>query len=353
MGQEVGSPLEFISGPLAAAVTISGTVTFNLWTDESNMNANAGPQVVIDRLDNTGSIISTVINSESGVESGTAFAVTNWTGSPTSTSFAKGDRIRIRYAANDAGGTIGAGFSWRVNQNGPTPAADGDTWVEFTETFTLQEETAPAGTKLYLLDAASDIVDQGAGVIEKEMWTSPGDGLNTAVRNTVAGPTVPLQWTSTAGGDTIEWYTPQLAAFTLSGVARASVWGLQSAGSTRAMINGELAVVDDDGTESAIYGSWGMISSDGSGSGELPTAAAQQFIFLGGPDIDVDDGQRLRLRLRLDDCGNGVVVTARTVTIDYDGTTDSADGDTWLQLTEDVEEFTPAEPSPLMWYTTL
>lgn len=338
-GLEIGGSgaLEFTSAPLAGAVTISGTVTFNGWALESNMNANSGLQCVIERLGPTGSVISTVVNSERGAELGTSAAVQNWTASPTSTSFAKGDRIRVRWCANDAGGTMASGHTVTLRHNGATGGADGDTWVEFTETFSLLESD-PTGSKYYLRNAASSIADQGAGVTEKELSTTKGAGTSTVTRDTAAGFTAPLQWTVSSGGNTVEWYTPQLNAFTLAGVVRCNVWGIESSQLARAGLNVELAVVNNDGTGANVYGSWGAWQDGGGGGGEMNHLADTLMIaYVCGPDISVTTGQRLRLRARLDDSWLALV-SGHTASLKYDGATDAASGDSFLILTETVTE---------------
>jgi len=307
------------------------------------MLANAGVQVVIERLDNIGAIISTVINSEKGTELTTSSAVQNWTGAPTSTTFNKGDRIRIRIAANDAGGTMASGHTVSFVNNGPTGGASGDSFVTFNETFTLLE-TDPSGTQIFPTNAASDIVDQGAGVDEKEMWTSRGGGVTTAVRDTVAGFTAPLQWTTTAGGNVIEWYSKRLAAFTLADLVKLSIRGATSLSNTWAQINVELAVVNNDGSGATVFGSWGMISSTGSGAAQLEATEAAQTIYISGQDLAFSDGQRLRLRLRLDDA-SVALITGRTATVWYAGTSGGASGDSWIQLSQSVSEFVSTPPA--------
>src|SRR5262249_50306913 len=59
----ITQPAQWVSPPIAAAVTISGTITFNIWMSETNMSANAGPQVIIDRLDSQMGVVSTIVNS--------------------------------------------------------------------------------------------------------------------------------------------------------------------------------------------------------------------------------------------------------------------------------------------------
>ena len=119
------------------AVTISGAITKNFWMAESNMSANVGAQVIIDRCDSSGAFISTVHNSEKGTELpvGTR-AAQNWnTGTVTSTTFDDGDHIRVRVYGNDVG-TMASGFSFNMAVSGTTAAADGDSYVTFTETIT-------------------------------------------------------------------------------------------------------------------------------------------------------------------------------------------------------------------------
>src|SRR5512139_2712184 len=55
-----GSKLCWFSSPLNA-VTISGTITFNLWGDESNMGANACYDVLVERCSGTGTVLSTIV----------------------------------------------------------------------------------------------------------------------------------------------------------------------------------------------------------------------------------------------------------------------------------------------------
>lgn len=337
-------PIEWISEPLDQDITISGTITHNLWAHESAMTVNAGMQVVIERLDSQGGIISTVSNSEQGTELGTTNPPTsarNWTNAaPTSTAFLKGDRIRIRVAANDAGGTIAAGTVtfWF---DGPTSGENGDSYITFTETFGFLT-TTPTGSQLFLTDVAGPAV--GAN-IEKEMWTSRGDGVNTAVRNTVAGWTAPAQWTNTAGGTNIEWYSKQLQAFTLSGLVHCRMRVAYSNSAANAGFRVELAVVNNDGSGETI---WAAACFNDLGAGELSLTESPYTVPLAGDDLAVSDGQRLRFRIFVDDPSTmPMVASGYNCTLWYDGTTADASGDSWVRLTETVSEYTPAAPGPI------
>jgi hypothetical protein len=136
-GLETGNPVnEWISAPLAAAVTISGTIRFNMCARESNAMANAGVGVVVQRLNNVGTVVSTIVDSVQGTELGTTNARRTWTATPTSTAMAVGDRFRIRVYFDDAGGTMVTGYTLTLTYDG-TNAAIGDSNVDFAETLSF------------------------------------------------------------------------------------------------------------------------------------------------------------------------------------------------------------------------
>jgi hypothetical protein len=130
-----GNPLSWWSKTLTG-VTISGTITFNVWGSENSMSANSGLQVILDRCDGSGSFISQIVNSEKGTELPTSNAAQNWTASPTSTTLATGDRIRCRVYGNDAGGTMATGFRTIISFGSTSGGVDGDSFITFTETIT-------------------------------------------------------------------------------------------------------------------------------------------------------------------------------------------------------------------------
>lgn len=331
---------EWISEPLAADVTIAGTITFNLWMSENNMSANCGAQCVIERLDHLGAIISTVVNSEKGTELPvTTRAAQNWTAAPTSTAFNKGDRIRIRVASNDVG-TMGSGFTFNFADSGPTADADGDSYVTFTETFSFMTAT-PAGSSLYLTNVAGPAV--GAAV-EKEMWTARGDGVNSIVVNTAAGWTAPIQWTDSAGGTVVEWYSRPLQAFTLAERILLNIRALESNAAATASLRCELAVTNGDGSNVVVWAAANHY--DGTLFGELGTSETADVWHLAGDDLAVTDGQRLRLRVYLDDVSNVPMVTGHTATLFYDGTSGGASGDSFITLTQTVSESVAAASVP-------
>jgi len=125
-----GAPLTWFTGPLQA-MTISRTITFNICGFESAAAANAGPQVKVERCDGAGIVISTVVNSEYGTEFATpAESANSWTATPTATTLADGDRLKITLLGNDAGGVMAAGATFSIVYDGAT-GATGDTYVQF------------------------------------------------------------------------------------------------------------------------------------------------------------------------------------------------------------------------------
>ena len=141
-----GTKTIWISAPLSSGVTISGTITPNLWGKESNSNCNCTARYEVLRWSvATGGIVSSLgISTDGGVtEWGTTVAVrTTPTLTPTSTAFVAGDRIVIIIYNDDGNGvTEGNGRTWTLDYHGATPGADGDTYLSFTESITFSADS--------------------------------------------------------------------------------------------------------------------------------------------------------------------------------------------------------------------
>ena len=201
----------WLSDALSANVTISGTITFNLWGSESSMSANACFQVKVLRLDNTGAYVSLIANSERGTELATSNAANNWTVTATSTNMVKGDRIAIYVGWNDATSVnMGSGFTLTYYWNGTTAAASGDSYVQFNETLTFVTAAA-AGTVIYPTDTVAEITPDSTNTDNKEAWTSRGGsaatcGINIFRQIDTSFPwdIVATDWRGTAGSLTFE-----------------------------------------------------------------------------------------------------------------------------------------------------
>jgi len=140
-----GAKRFFITPPLSSAVTISGTITPNVWGLESNGTCNCGLRYEVLRWSVAGGgIVSSLgISTNDGfTEWGTSASVrTTPTMTPTSTAFAVGDRIALVFYSDDANGTTeGSGRTWTIDYNGTT-GVDGDTYLSFTETISFSADS--------------------------------------------------------------------------------------------------------------------------------------------------------------------------------------------------------------------
>lgn len=348
-----GVPGEWITAPLAADVTISGTITINLWALESSMNANVAINAVIERLSSEGAIVSEIARSSQASEVGTSSGVSNFTVSPTSTNMLKGERFRLRVFADDAG-TMASGFTFTVVAGATSGGVSGDSYISFNETFSFASST-PAGTTLYLTDTAGPAVGSDD---EREMWTSRGSGVVTLSKEPNNGFAAPVRFTKSAVN--IEWYSRPLKAFTLGDLVRLNLRARENNASGNMGLRAELAVCDLFGAGAVVWGACDLIDSatiglgDGAGTnalGELTTTEAAVRGWLAGPDVAVVDGQRLRLRVYVDD--NAATAAANGAftwwgELFYAGTSDGASGDSFITLSQSVTEWEFIAPLPVM-----
>lgn len=146
-----GTIVQWLSAPLDG-VDISGTViTFNLWVAESNMSANIQPGISVWICNNDGTqrtdVLGGTIDTPASEMAVTTRAVKNFLETAANSKvIAAGERLQVLvYISNF--GTMGGGFTGSMGYSGPTAAADGDSWVEFTPTIT--EQTAAAANPPY------------------------------------------------------------------------------------------------------------------------------------------------------------------------------------------------------------
>ena len=341
--------VDFITPPIDQDVTISGSITLNLWASETNMSANVSVNCTIDRITTNGGwtdqIAVTNRTTEVAVTTATA---NNFTVTPTSTALTKGERIKVRIFFDDSTANMSSGFSASFNFGGTTGGADGDSYVTFNETFGFLT-TAPSGTKFYLTDTAGPAV--GAND-ERLFQLTRGSGSATAVKNTANGPLFPAshQWTATAGGTAIEWWTNPLNAFTLEGLCEVSLWLKESNAAANVGVKFELGRFNGAGSSGGVWVSHSVHDCSSPGvvetQDELPTTSTKWTAFMAGDSLSVSNGDRLRLRVYMDDAANGTAVTGHTATITYSGNTADADGDSYILLSESVSEQVTRQKPP-------
>jgi hypothetical protein len=158
-----GTPQSYFTAPLKA-VTLSGNIGITVHGLESNALANATGGIKIERCDNSGAVISTILTEQNVAAGGSEYGTTNTTLSQasvaiTSTSLSNGDRIKVTLTVLPAGGTTMGGSQTVTNTiDGPTPSAAGDTFVTFAETietYNTYVNTAEGGTNTTAVTAAN------------------------------------------------------------------------------------------------------------------------------------------------------------------------------------------------------
>lgn len=309
-----GLPFDWVSLPLDADVTISGDITLNLYMSESSMTANVGAQVIIERLDSQMNIASTILNSERGVELGTSISVQNWVATPTSTAMSKGDRIRVRVLGNDVG-TMAAASTFAFDYDTSASGSDGDSYVQFTENLSFA--SSPSGTPFYLTSLVSD-VNPGSANELMAVQAEPSSAVESVTDSQVGISWVtPMQITASAGGTAIEWFTPPLLPFTLGGRALVSIKAKQSAADAISSLRAEIAVCNEDGTNPVVWGAGCWLG--GASNGDMSSSYAFRDADVAGDDVSVTEGQRLRLRIFIDDTAGVPMSAGHTVTVEYNG----------------------------------
>ena len=106
-----GDTIYWFTEPITTAVTVSGTMTVTIRARESATTVNACLAAIVERTDNAGAVISTVLDAtvpDPATELPTTIGNATDTYTPTSTSFSVGDRIKLTLQVRNIG-TMGAG----------------------------------------------------------------------------------------------------------------------------------------------------------------------------------------------------------------------------------------------------
>lgn len=336
-------PYEWLTEPLAADFTISGTITVNLWAYESTMNDNASANAVIEKIDGATGAITQIAKTARTTEVAVTPTptVNNFTVTPTSTVCKRGDRLRIRMFFDDSTSNMAVG-SAVFRANGSAASADGDSWIQFTENLTFEPAGNPSGSTYYLTDTA-ETIDPSVGV-EKKALTTRGSGSTNAVTNTpVAVPTAGVAIGAVTFGAFVEWFSPPLAAFTLGGKAKFNIRAFESNAAANASLRADISVCANDGTNPVLWGA--ACIAPGATFGEIGTADAAYTAWVSGDDTAITAGQRLRFRIHIDDLANAPIVNGHTVTVSYNGDTPNAAGDTYVILPALVTEQSLTPPT--------
>lgn len=134
-----GTLLTWISPKLAVPVTISGTQTFNTWGKEHNGANNASLGAITYKY-SQGSVSAALCTANVSTELTTSITNKSATCTPTSTFFQAGDRIVITVFVINVGVMGSDAVGVTMDFDGKTGAADGDTYVQFTENLSFIAE---------------------------------------------------------------------------------------------------------------------------------------------------------------------------------------------------------------------
>lgn len=164
-----------------------------------------------------------------------------------------------------------------------------------------------------------------------DLLTAAGSSLTTGVVNT-AGSGTNIQWTQTAGGALLEWISPPLAAgFTLAttDTMTFNIWALESSMNANAGGRARVYRWSRAGGISELAGSpW----NDGA---EFGTAVAvMNWTGTVSSNEVFNIGDRIIVRYFITNVGT--MGGGFTCTLDYNGGTSGADGDSWFQLNNNV-----------------
>ena len=160
-------------------------------------------------------------------------------------------------------------------------------------------------SNIYLTSAAADSgVTAGSGTKWKADFT-PGASATHLNKNSVTGPTAPLQMTDGAAGTdgtAVSFYTPELWGVTIAGAITCSLWDRENATANNVAPTIRIERTSGDGTvqstivdETVNHGAAEMGTTAGGSADTISVSAANVT------DTTLSDGDRLRITLWIDD----------------------------------------------------
>jgi hypothetical protein len=344
--------VEYVTLPLAEAITINSPIDFSIWALQSAA-VNIALNAKVDKVSPTG-VLTEIGRSNNTVDlpinaAGNAANSSEVTFScpVTTTDFAPGDRFRITFFGQDsAAGTMTAGGSVLMFSGGADETVNGSqTSITFNNPVVFNK-TVPTGTQLFFTSTAGPNV--GADT-ELEMWTSRGTAAVSSFRAAAsAGWAAPEQ--HQLASVNLEWYSKQLNPVTLDGFIRVRFSGSCGNTSNHTSPRFQVAVCDNDGSNAVIWVDHCGISGQPNGvtsfpNGELNPATSNTDFYVQGNPLAIAPGQRLRFRTFLDDTALTPRALGGSITFRYAATSANSDGDAYLVLPQTVTEFTGATPS--------
>jgi len=131
-----GSTVAWISKAVGVAFTLT-TTDISLWQSESHVAANCGGRYRLFNYASATGIETELLGGpfDEGAEMDNKYREDTWTGNPTDTGFARGDRLVLKVYITNIG-TMGAGRTCTLGFNA-ADAATGDSFLNINETITF------------------------------------------------------------------------------------------------------------------------------------------------------------------------------------------------------------------------
>lgn len=312
----------FWSERVAAPVTISGTVTFNIWRTH-NAAWLAWMRARLYKITASGSIETLICQADAPQTVGNN-TVLNFTGTPaTPVAMAVGERFILRISWYPITPSTWGSTTPNVYYGTSTAGSMGDSYVDVTETVTFQ----PNLSEIYCRRTTAS----GIGTFYDALPTLGGSAFTTGVVNTVASGTE-VQWTRTGGGTLLEWITPRMKhpGWLMSNAANYLRTGVAFASESNLLANCTLRIKlfrrDPAGGETLFY----TLSR----SVEFGTTRSAQGLNGGTLDSTRTFYEDDRLVIRLYIIPVGTMASGYTCTVAYDNNTQSGstDGSAYLQF---------------------
>lgn len=201
-----------------------------------------------------------------------------------------------------------------------------------------------AGSVMYLRNSQNTFTVGSDDLPAFVLSTTRGNGTYMAFKNTMAGtitpPTLASQFTlDSTLNQKISWVSYPLSAITLDTSVTFNIWASESHNQANGTITAELLRLDNSGAILSIIASVVLSRA------ELSTSLAAQNWTVAIGSTPLNNGDRLGLRLYIDD-GNGVTLdTGRSITMSYNGPTSGISGDSYVMLNQFITEQVPS-PTP-------
>lgn len=182
--------------------------------------------------------------------------------------------------------------------------------------------------RLYLSNEDSDITGYKIAYVNTRRPSSTATA--TAVTNTTSGGS-DIQMTATAGGTALAWITKPFASNVIITSAMVlNAWARESAAAANATLS--FGLFEYTTSEQAVF--WSPTAGAAELSGTNGVNARSVIVTTAGTTTTIDAGNRLVIKMYVEYVGT--MGAGQTVTMGFDGTTEGADGDTFIDICEAI-----------------